>query len=233
MNARNEEGRRREKEQQGHIAAGRHALRATKHAVTLVFLREKESEEKKDLSKKKKKKKTTKKKKKKKTSVEERRAARPGRDRERRLSEGTRSSERTSEREKERGEQVVADTTRTDKQGAAGRATNRRRTTRLGYVGGAVIQPNAQVCRRLAGASQECRPRSRAPVPPVGRAGSLRSLLLHSISSSTPPPFPPHHLSIRFSRYPTPYGSHRCDFVVYHYHRQLRHASASAGARAR
>ncbi|KAL0113909.1 hypothetical protein PUN28_011323 [Cardiocondyla obscurior] len=52
-------------------------------------------------------------------------------------------------------------------------ATNLRRTTRLGYVGGAVIQPNAQVCRRLAGASPECRP----PVP---------SLLLPPFSSCLP-----------------------------------------------
>lgn len=46
-------------------------------------------------------------------------------------------------------------------------ATNRRRTTRLGYVGGAVIQPNAQVCRRLAGASLECRP----PLPSCQSVG--------------------------------------------------------------
>jgi len=55
---------------------------------------------------------------------------------------------------------VSMDVTRTDysDERAARDATNRRRTTRLGYVGGAVIQPNAQVCRRLAGASQECSP---------------------------------------------------------------------------
>lgn len=61
---------------------------------------------------------------------------------------------------------------------AAWDATNRRRTTRLGYVGGAVIQPNAQVCRRLAGASLECRlpltpPFFSSPPPSVERSGRV------------------------------------------------------------
>lgn len=59
----------------------------------------------------------------------------------------------------------------------------------MGYVGGAVIQPNAQVCRRLAGASQECR----RPLPP--------SLLSSSPvrSDRVPPstPQPPHRSSPR------------------------------------
>lgn len=151
---------------------------------------------------------------------------------------------RSRKRERETGREVASKwlrkATRTDERGAAGRATNRRRTTRLGYVGGAVIQPNAQVCRRLAGASQECRPPAPAPPSrqPATRSGwvppALLLLLLRRLSSlslslfcSLPSPLalspscPARpslpHLPIRFSRYPTPYGSHRarcCDLVV-------------------
>lgn len=65
----------------------------------------------------------------------------------------------------------------------------------MGYVGGAVIQPNAQVCRRLAGASLECRHSPRLPFLPVplrrsgGRAGSPRALA--PLSCPSPPPIVP------------------------------------------
>lgn len=66
----------------------------------------------------------------------------------------------------------------------------------MGYVGGAVIQPNAQVCRRLAGASLECR-HSPLPSPSSpflsrrsgGRAGSPRALA--PLSCPSPPPIVP------------------------------------------
>lgn len=101
-------------------------------------------------------------------------------------------------REKERGARAVANATRTDDGGerAARDATNRRRTTRLGYVGGAVIQPNAQVCRRLAGASLECRHSPPPLLPPrsspVGRAvGPGPPRALAPLSCHSPPPIVP------------------------------------------
>lgn len=93
----------------------------------------------------------------------------------------------------------------------------------IGLCRGAVIQPNAQVCRRLAGASLECRP----PSSPFScwssdRAGSLRAAPL---LVSPPGSF----LSVN------PYGPESRpwyrDFTIHHYHCQLRHASASADAR--
>lgn len=72
-----------------------------------------------------------------------------------------------------------------------------------------MIQPNAQVCRRLAGASLECR-----PPPPVSRSGWVPPYLSGPPDVYTQPPKGP-----------------TARLVVHHYHRQLRHASASADAR--
>lgn len=122
--------------------------------------------------------------------------------------EGARRGEQDRERERERREKEGAKgrkretcewyartrrgRTTTDGERAARDATNRRRTTRLGSVGGAVIQPNAQVCRRLAGASLECRP---APpslpllaTPSVGRSGRIPPRCPPPLSLSRPPP---------------------------------------------
>lgn len=126
----------------------------------------------------------------------ETKAVRPGRDGERRLSERTRSSERTNERKREEARRASGCGRDEDGQARSGGTCNesekddeiglcrRRRdsTERAGVP---------QTGRRLSG-MQASAP---APVPLVGRAGSLRSLLPHSISSSAPPPTPPLLLS--------------------------------------
>ncbi|KAH0946960.1 hypothetical protein HN011_001618 [Eciton burchellii] len=140
------------------------------------------------------------------------------------------------------------DVTRTDysDERAARDATNRRRTTRLGYVGGAVIQPNAQVCRRLAGASQECspphippansrsgwapprcspRPPALIPLPPTvplpipcgSFSGTLQLGRPPPPSPPPPPPPPPSPPPPPPSPLPPP--------LHHHYYRQLRHAA--------
>lgn len=206
----------------------RSPLRATKHAVTLVFLRGKVSEEEKDLRGKEEDEDDEEEEEEdqcRRGQAETENAASPrGRGR---------ASERMNERKREETRRASGCGRDEDGQAGSGGTCNesekddeiglcrRRRdsTERAGVP---------QTGRRLSG-MQASAP---APVQLVGRAGSLRSLLLRSISSSALLPSS-HHLPIRFSRYPTPYGSHRCDFVVYHYHRQLRHANASAGARPR
>lgn len=85
-----------------------------------------------------------------------------------------------------------------------------------------MIQPNAQVCRRLAGASLECRPSFLpflASLQSVGRSGRV------------PPRCPPVPIvPLRVPSSPTGPAVVPRDFNIHHYHRQLRHASASASA---
>lgn len=58
-----------------------------------------------------------------------------------------------------------------------------------------MIQPNAQVCRRLAGASLECRhsplPFLPVPLPSVGRSGRVPPARLPPLSCPSPPPIVP------------------------------------------
>lgn len=114
--------------------------------------------------------------------------------------------EKGNMKERKRDAQVVANMTRMNNNGerVAWDTTNRRRTTRLSYVGGAVIQPNAQVCRRLAGASLECKPLS-SPFSPVSRAiGPDPSTLPPSCvptpnSSLSANPYGPHSIATLLS----------------------------------
>lgn len=96
-----------------------------------------------------------------------------------------------------------------------------------------MIQPNAQVCRRLAGASLECRHSPLPSLPP--RSSPVGRAVGPGPPARLPPSRAPPHPRSFLSAYPTPYGPRRPwyrDFTIHHYHRQLRHASASASARA-
>jgi len=99
-----------------------------------------------------------------------------------------------------------------------------------------VIQPNAQVCRRLAGASLECRPPfpfflsrrsgrvspglSVAPIADSAPLRALPPLVPFCVPNSPTGPRPRPRLR--------PHRGTATSPSMHHYHRQLRHASASA-----